>query len=165
MELKDYQQRVLDNLGEYLVVLASNPHLGQSFKICWNAKVLWSTVSSIIILTLFSGRKTARPSSLKPRAMTGTIPTLSLSLASFGKPRRVRRSSIWWCLKTTPLAGLKDWTMRSENWGRCEQGCLPICSQNVIIHLPFFKREWTQSIKDAQKIMALKKHLLPLCAF
>lgn len=38
MELKDYQQRVIDNLGEYLVALATNPHLGQSFKAYWNDK-------------------------------------------------------------------------------------------------------------------------------
>jgi type III restriction enzyme len=38
MELKDYQQRVIDNLGEYLAALATNPHLGQSFKAYWNDK-------------------------------------------------------------------------------------------------------------------------------
>lgn len=38
MELKDYQQRVIDNLGEYLAALATNPHLGQSFKAYWNNK-------------------------------------------------------------------------------------------------------------------------------
>lgn len=38
MELKDYQQRVIDNLAEYLAALATNPHLGLSFKAYWNDK-------------------------------------------------------------------------------------------------------------------------------
>ncbi len=38
MELKDYQQRVIDNLEEYLTVLAENPHLKKAFKDYWNAK-------------------------------------------------------------------------------------------------------------------------------
>lgn len=38
MELKDYQQRVIDNLAEYLAVLEANPHLGEAFKAYWDEK-------------------------------------------------------------------------------------------------------------------------------
>lgn len=38
MELKDYQQRVIDNLEEYLAVLEKNPHLAMAFKAYWDEK-------------------------------------------------------------------------------------------------------------------------------
>ena len=38
MELKDYQQRVIDNLEEYLHELDANPHLGNAFKSYWQNK-------------------------------------------------------------------------------------------------------------------------------
>lgn len=38
MELKDYQQRVIDNLEEYLHELDANPHLGNAFKSYWHNK-------------------------------------------------------------------------------------------------------------------------------
>lgn len=38
MELKDYQQRVIDNLEDYLVVLSANTHLGKAFKAYWDEK-------------------------------------------------------------------------------------------------------------------------------
>jgi type III restriction enzyme len=38
MELKDYQQRVIDNLAEYLTELTINPYLDKSFKSYWDKK-------------------------------------------------------------------------------------------------------------------------------
>jgi type III restriction enzyme len=38
MELKDYQQRVIDNLEDYLAVLSANTHLGKAFKAYWDEK-------------------------------------------------------------------------------------------------------------------------------
>jgi type III restriction enzyme len=38
MELKDYQQRVIDNLEDYLSVLSVNTHLGKAFKAYWDEK-------------------------------------------------------------------------------------------------------------------------------
>lgn len=38
MELKDYQQRVIDNLADYLTELEANPHLGKAFKAYWDNK-------------------------------------------------------------------------------------------------------------------------------
>jgi type III restriction enzyme len=38
MELKDYQQRVIDNLSDYLAELEANPHLAQAFKTYWDEK-------------------------------------------------------------------------------------------------------------------------------
>jgi type III restriction enzyme len=40
MELKDYQQRVIDNLEQYLSILAENQHLGKAFKAYWIANNL-----------------------------------------------------------------------------------------------------------------------------
>jgi type III restriction enzyme len=38
MELKDYQQRVIDNLAEYLAELEANPDMAKAFKAYWNEK-------------------------------------------------------------------------------------------------------------------------------
>ncbi len=38
MELKDYQQRVIDNLSDYLAELEANPHLAKAFKTYWDKK-------------------------------------------------------------------------------------------------------------------------------
>lgn len=38
MELKDYQDRVIDNLAGYLAELEANPHLGKAFKAYWDEK-------------------------------------------------------------------------------------------------------------------------------
>jgi type III restriction enzyme len=38
MELKDYQQRVIDNLSDYLAELEANPHLAKAFKSYWDKK-------------------------------------------------------------------------------------------------------------------------------
>lgn len=38
MELKDYQQRVINNLAGYLAELEANPHLGKAFKAYWDEK-------------------------------------------------------------------------------------------------------------------------------
>ncbi len=38
MELKDYQQRVIDNLGEYLLEFESTAHTATAFKSYWQNK-------------------------------------------------------------------------------------------------------------------------------